>query len=117
MKLGEKIYHCKRLIDDEGMVSYADPQEIVLQLRHCTVQPESGFTSLLQYGEKINDYQKMILQPYERWFGKVEEGDLFYLDGAKPLPLETENGAFANYEVDSVSNQNMVNVVKLKRRP
>lgn len=117
MKSGEKIWHCKRLVSSDGMVSYAEPVEITLRVMHCTVQPESGFTSVLQYGEKVTDYQQMVLYPYERWFGRVREGDLFYLDGEKPLPIEPEFGAFANYEVDSVANQNKAIVVKLKRRP
>ncbi len=117
MKLGEKIWHCKRLVDEGGMVSYEKPAEITLRLMHCTVQPETGFTAVLQYGEKVTDYQQMVLYPYEQWFGRVKEGDLFYLDGEKPMPLETENGMFANYEVDSVVNQNKAIVAKLKRRP
>lgn len=117
MRIGEKIYHCRRISDNEGNVSYAEPVEITLRLMHCTVQPESGYTALMQYGEQITEYQRMVLYPYAEWRGKVNVGDVFYLDGENPLPLEPEYGAFANYIVDNVMNQNMAIVVKLKRRP
>jgi len=115
MKYGQSIYWCKKLKEPDGFNEFAEPEEIKLKPKEFSLQPASGYSANQQFGENVNLYQNIICQPYEKWFGKFKEGDLFYTDGVKPSTDEEYYGQNANYRVDLVANQNKGIRVVLKR--
>ena len=122
MKMGEKIWWCKRTSPDNAEVdTYDKPEEFTLKLPNyispisITVQPKNGFTDRLAYGETTSKDQRIILTPYDYWYGKFKEGDLFYLDGEKPNEDEEYYGQNANYEVEFVGNQNEAIELSVKK--
>lgn len=89
MRLGEKIYHQKRIIAD-GVVSYEAPTEYVTRFNYINVQPSrvalnnmAGFLTTEEFGEHNSMGWNIIAN--ERIFRNVfAEGDLLYLDGKTP---------------------------------
>lgn len=113
MRNGEKIWYCLRNSEANAEIdTYEKPIEEIVRMpsifsrKSITVQPMSGYTDRMAYGETTRERQRIILTPYEEWHGKFKEGDLFYLDGQKPNKDEENYGENANYCVDSVGNQN-----------
>ena len=113
MRNGEKIWYCLRTSDDNAEIdTYAEPvmetvrPSTVFDPVSITVQPKNGFTDRLASGETTTKDQRIVLCPYPLWYGIFKEGDLFYLDGAKPQDDEEFFGRGANYYVDSIANQN-----------
>ena len=122
MKWGSKIWWCKRVyVENEETPHYEKPQEFITRphtlLSHIgiTVMPKTGSTDYFDYGETTNSDQRIVLTPYEYWFGKFNEGDLFYLDGAMPNANEETYGQDANYSVEFVGNQNAGIVLSLEQ--
>ena len=123
MKWGSKIWWCKRwYVENEETPRYEEPQEFItrphtyLSPIGMTVMPKTGYTDYFEYGETTNSGQRIVLTPYDYWYGKFSEGDLFYLDGAMPNADEEETyGQNANYYVELVSNQNEGIVLSLKQ--
>lgn len=122
MKMGSKIWWCKRVyVENEETPRYEKPQEFVSRppTPFCpigiTVQPRTGFTDYFNYGETTNSDQRIVLTPYDYWYGKFNKGDLFYLDGAMPNDEEESYGQDANYYVEFVANQNSGLVLSLKQ--
>lgn len=123
MKTGSKIWWCKRLeTDNEETPHYEKPQEFILRPPTpfspigITAQPKTGFTDYFDYGETTNSDQRIVLTPYDYWYGKFSKGDLFYLDGAMPNADEEETyGQNANYYVEFVGNQERGIVLSLKQ--
>lgn len=122
MRNGEKIWHCKRLSEENAEVSVWDkPHEHILRMPSAfspigiTVQPKNGFTDRFQYGETTNSDQRVILTPYVYWQGKFQVGDLFYVDGQKPTAEEEYYGQNANYQVEFVALQNEAIELSLKQ--
>lgn len=100
----KKIWIAKRIgsnVDDYGNVTptYDVPIEL-----SCNVQPVSGNTEIMAYGERIFHMYRAMLDT-DKWYGKFDEGDLGYLDGRTP-DGETVNGELANYRIVSVRTQN-----------
>lgn len=117
MRMGEKIYYCTKKPTPVGIEEYDAPVEITLQKHHCSVQPTSGYTAIQIYGEKIVNYQTVILQPYVRWIDVFKEGDLFYIEGKTPnSQIEDFYGELANFVVDKVFPQNESVRLVLKKR-
>lgn len=87
--------------DDYGneTVKYGTP--IALKMN---VQPLSGSSDIEEYGSKTSQMQKGMCD-YEKYYGQFKEDDVAYLEGATPEG-EIQNGANANYRIDSVRNQN-----------
>lgn len=122
MRNGEKIWYCLRTSNNNAEVdTYNEPVEETLRFPNVfdptsiVVQPKNGFTDRLPYGETTNKDQRIILTPYSYWDGKFKEGDLFYLDGAKPMEDDEFNGQSANYFVDSVARQNEAIELSVKK--
>ena len=122
MRNEEKIWYCLR--DDKAnseMDEYLAPKELILRMPSIfspvsiTVQPLNGFTDRMAYGETTSKYQRIVLTPYQYWYGKFKEGDLFYLDGQSPQDDEQYYGEYANYVVDNVANQNQSIEVTVKK--
>lgn len=120
MRVGEKIWHCRLRPKKNAEVSIFElPQEYTTRLGYLTVQPSgSAYRDLVAYGENISKYQTLILQPYQKWYQVFQEGDRLYLDGKIPTETDlTDRGASnANYEVESVKNQNKAICVVVKKR-
>lgn len=122
MKNGEKIWHYKRINNDnEETPTYEKPIEYVLRSPTAfspigiTCQPKTGYTDMLAYGETTNTDNRIVLQPYTYWKDMFREGDLFCADGAKPTENEDLFGQDANFYVEFVSKQNEAIVLSLKR--
>lgn len=114
MRFGQKIYWCKKLKSPTGMQRYESPVEITLVPGRFSIGPANGYSALVQFGDKISQYQQIICQPYDMWFKKFSIGDKFYADGLKPCKEENSYGEMANYVVDAVYNQNEVIRIILK---
>lgn len=122
MKIGSKIWWCKRLYEEnEETPQYEEPQEFILRPPTSffpigiTVQPKNGSTDYFEYGETTNSDQRIVLTPYDYWFGKFHYGDRFYIDGAMPSADEETYGQNANYYVEFVGNQERGIVLSLKQ--
>lgn len=122
MRNGEKIWWCKRVYEEnEETPTYEKPQEFILRNPTpfspigITCQPKTGFTDYFEYGETTNSDQRIVLQPYAYWVEKFKNGDVFYLDGAKPLSDEEYYGQNANYYVEFVGKQEQAVVLSLKQ--
>lgn len=122
MRYGSKIWWCKRLeTDNEETPSYEKPKEFITRPHTLfspigiTVMPKTGTTDYFDYGETTNSDQRIVLTPYDYWYGKFKEGDVFYLDGAIPSDKEGSYGEEANYYLDFVGNQEYGIVLSLKQ--
>lgn len=115
MKFGEKIYWCKKKATPIGIEEFDSPVEFILRPKYLSLQPTTGYTATQTLGKEISNYQTLICQPYDLWYGRFSEGDLFYADGQVPSDDVEYYGEGANYIVDKVFNQNIGIRVALKR--
>lgn len=106
MRLWDKqIYVARREgteYDDNGneVPVYGEPFEL-----YCNVQPLSGSTDILAYGERVKRMYKTLID-YDEWVGRINEGDIAYIHGASPEG-EAVNGENANCVVDAALPQNL----------
>lgn len=104
------LYLCKRsnaLNMELGIYGIPEPFWV-------NYQPVSGYTNVMQYGERITKIFRAVL-PFDTYVSIFHEGDLVYLcgkeneDGNDPVITSTYvNGQDANAIVRSVRNQNKV---------
>lgn len=113
MRNGSRVWWCQRTSQDgDDIETFAEPIEITLRIRFLTIQPSGGYDSVVEFGENLGRTWNAIGQPYDYWYGKVKEGDRWYIDGAEPyIPTDGEEpedgwGADANARVTSVRPQN-----------
>lgn len=112
MKLGESVWHCHRTSEEGAdIITYADPVEYKTRFGYITVQPTrvalnnmAGFYSTQEFGENIAIGWNVIAN-YDIFKDKIFEGDLFFVDGRKPVDGKP-NGYNANAIVTSVREQN-----------
>lgn len=99
--------------DDEGnkISTYAKPEYIGKE----NIQPLSGESDITEYGEKVIEMQKVLLD-YDKYLGKFKEKDLAYLDGTTPEG-EQVNGNNANYKINSVRDQNKKIAIYFEKLP
>lgn len=108
MRVGQSIWHSARISGKNAEISeFAEPTEIKTRFNYFTVMPATsrGYLEVMKYGEDIDSTWTAIAND-RAFHGKIKEGDLFWIDGEKPIPeLETEygNGATATAVVKSVS--------------
>ena len=120
MKVGESIWHSARINKANAEISnFSEPTEIRTRFNYFTVMPATsrGFMEVMKYGEDIDSTWTAIAND-RAFHGKIEEGDLFWLDGEKPIPeLEAEygNGATATAVVKSVAYVNLTISITLTR--
>lgn len=120
MRVGESIWHSARINEANAEVlEYANPTEIRTQFNYFTVMPATsrGFLQVMQYGEDLDSTWTAIAND-RAFHGKIKEGDLFWLDGEKPIPeLEEEygNGSTATAVVKSVAYVNLTIAITLTR--
>ena len=102
-KIGEKE-------DDYGNSTpvYSKPEKYEMN-----VQPISSSVDIKEFGENANLVQKTVIE-YDKYFGKFNEFDVAYLDGANPKD-EKVHGEKANYRLYSPRNQNRVIVIYFER--
>ena len=111
MKIGQSVWYCKKLKKD----TYGEPIEIRTRCNYFTVMGKSGYSDIIQFGDKITSYLTAIAQPYEMWENTFNEGDLFYCNGKNPSEDEDWNGQNANYVVDTVDYGNARIKLTLKK--
>lgn len=120
MRVGESVWHSARINENNAEISeFAEPTEIKTRFAYFTVMPATsrGFMEVMRYGEDIDNTWTAIAND-RAFHGKIKEGDLFWLDGEKPIPkLEAEygNGATATAVVKSVSYVNLTIAITLTR--
>lgn len=118
MRIGDSVWHSSRInADNAEIADFSEPTEIRTRCNFLTVMPATsrGFMEVMKYGEDIDSTWTAIAN--DRVFhGKIKEGDLFWLDGEKPIPeLEAEygNGATATAVVKSVAYVNLTIAITL----
>lgn len=120
MRVGESVWHSARINSDNAEISdFAEPIEIRTKFNYFTVMPATsrGFMEVMKYGEDVDSTWTAIAND-RAFHGKIKEGDLFWLDGEKPIPeLEAEygNGATATAVVKSVAYVNLTISITLTR--
>ena len=120
MRVGESIWHASRINSDNAEISeYAEPTSIRTRFNYFTVMPATtrGFMEVMKYGEDVDSTWTAIAND-RAFHGKIKVGDLFWLDGEKPIPeLEAEygNGATATAVVKSVAYVNLTIAITLTR--
>lgn len=120
MRVGESIWHSARIGDTNSEISqYAEPTEIRTRFNYFTVMPATsrGYMEVMKYGEDVDSTWTAIAND-RAFHGKINVGDLFWLDGEKPIPeLEEEcgNGSTATAVVKSVAYVNMSISITLTR--
>lgn len=120
MRVGESIWHSARINVKNAEVSeYEKPTEIRTQFNYFTVMPATsrGFAEVMKYGEDIDSTWTAIAND-RAFHGKIKVGDLFWLDGEKPIAeLEAEygNGATATAVVKNVAYVNHTISITLTR--
>lgn len=120
MRVGESVWHSARINSDNAEISdFAEPIEIRTKFNYFTVMPATsrGFMEVMKYGEDVDSTWTAIAND-RAFHGKIKDGDLFWLDGEKPIPeLEAKygNGATATAVVKSVSYVNLTIAITLTR--
>ena len=120
MRVGDNVWHSSRINESNAEISeYNKPTEIKTRFAYFTVMPATsrGFLEVMKYGEDVDSTWTAIANA-RAFQGKIKVGDLFWLDGEKPIPeLEAEygNGATATAVVKSVSYVNLSIAITLTR--
>lgn len=120
MRVGESIWHSARINEVNAEISeFANPTEIRTRFNYFSVMPATsrGFMEVMKYGEDVDSTWVAIAND-RAFHGKINVGDLFWLDGEKPIPeLEAEygNGATATAVVKSVDYVNITIHITLTR--
>ena len=112
----KELYIASFLREDEedynnSIKVYDEPQYLGKQ----NIQPLSGNSDIAEYGARVRQMQKVLLD-YDKYLGKFKENDVAYLDGITP---EKENvfGEKANYRIHSVRNQNKKIAIYFEKLP
>ena len=120
MRVGESVWHSARInLDNAEVAEYGNPTEIRTRFKYFSVMPATsrGYMEMIKYGEDLSNTWTAIA--IDRAFhGKINVGDLFWLDGEKPIPeLEEEYGigSTATAIVKSVDYVNFTIAITLTR--
>lgn len=120
MRVGDNVWHSSRINESNAeILEYNKPTKIKTRFAYFTVMPATsrGFLEVMKYGEDVDSTWTAIANA-RAFQGKIKVGDLFWLDGEKPIPeLEAEygNGATATAVVKSVSYVNLSIAITLTR--
>lgn len=98
--------------DDYGneINSYYKPKEY-----YFNIQPVNGYYDIVEYGEKVDKMYRAIIS-YEKYNGVFHEGDIAYLEDAKPKDETPETyGIGGNFVITSVRPQNTVIAIYFER--
>lgn len=120
MKFGKSVWHAKRINDFNAEVAeYNAPIEIVTRPNYFTIMQATtrGLFEVMKYGETAQNTWTIIANG--RVFdGKINKGDVMWVDGAKPIENIEEmygNGASANAIVKNVAEVNQTISITLER--
>lgn len=120
MRVGDSIWHSARINANNAEIpEFATPTEIRTRFQYFTVMPATsrGFMEVMKYGEDVDSTWTAIAND-RAFHDKIKVGDLFWLDGEKPIPeIEAEygNGASATAVVKSVAYVNFTISITLTR--
>ncbi len=120
MRVGQSIWHSSRINEDNAEISeFSKPTEISTRFNYFTVMPATsrGFMEVMKYGEDVDSTWTAIAND-NVFHEKIKVGDLFWLDGEKPIPeLENEYGvgSTATAIVKSVTYVNLTMSITLTR--
>lgn len=115
MEFGKSVYVCKKITKDGGYVEYSKPIEIILRPMHLSIMPAyKGELGVLPYG--VDKDAKWIGIAYNQFSNFFHEGDLIYLEGAKPSDDEEEYGKKANGIIVAVRPYNLTLRIIIKER-
>jgi hypothetical protein len=116
MKIGQSIWHCKRLYEtEEGIIVYDEPKEYKLNFNYLTINSASGYLATLQYGEKLSKVwnMKALKLAFENVFS---EGDVLYVEGNAPnIDKNYVNGDGANALITAILNHYISLSITLER--
>jgi hypothetical protein len=120
VRVGEPIWYSRRVFEPNAEIAtYEKPVKLTTRFNYITVMPAAsrGYAEVLAHGENVQNEWTVIANG--RAFGGVfKEGDLFWVDGAKPLTEFEEEfgyGTTANAVVKSVSPVNLSIAITLQR--
>ena len=114
------MWHSARINKDNAEIAeFAEPTEIRTRFNYFTVMPATsrGYMEVMKYGEDVDSTWTAIAND-RAFHGKINVGDLFWLDGDKPIPeieVEYGNGSTATAVVKSVAYVNMSISITLTR--
>lgn len=120
MRVGDSVWHSARINENNAEISdFTEPTEIRTRFNYFTVMPATsrGYMEVMKYGEDVDSTWTAIAND-RAFHGKINVGDLFWIDGEKPIPeLEAEygNGATATAVVKSVAYVNYSISITLTR--
>jgi len=80
------------------------------------IQPAKGDTDIALYGERVSKMYKTVIS-LPHYLKKFKEGDVAYLEGARPNKNATTGtyGLDANYKIVSVRPQNTVILIYFEK--
>lgn len=119
MKVGEKIYHAKRISDENAEINeYAKPTELTTKFNYltCVSSVTRGYIEVLQYGERVTDFWTIIAKT-SNFKNKFAKGDVMWVDGEKPIENIEEMygyGASANAVIKSIGYGNLYMTISLE---
>jgi hypothetical protein len=93
----KEYYHCKLIPSENHELKFYEAPI----LKRGNYQPLSGYNDVAVYGKDIQNRWRMVVD-YRSNANEFSEGDLLYLDGAKPN-LQEENGEGANAVITAVN--------------
>jgi hypothetical protein len=120
MRIGQSVWHSARTNENNAEVAeYGNPTEIRTRFNYFSVMPATsrGYMEMMKYGEDLENTWTAIAND-RAFHGKINVGDLFWLDGEKPIPeLEEEYGigSTATAIVKSVDYMNIYISITLSR--
>lgn len=120
MRVGDSIWYASRIDEPNStMPSYGKPIKLTTRFNYITVMQASsrGYAEVLAHGENVRNEWTVIANA-RAFGGKFKVGDLFWVDGEKPIKeLEEEygNGTTATAVVKSVSPVNLTISITLSR--
>lgn len=108
MRVGQSIWHSARTDADNSEISkYANPTEIRTRFNYFTVMPATsrGYAEVMKYGEDVDNTWTAIAND-QAFHGKINVGDLFWLDGEKPPKANqiTDDYGYAQSATSVVKN-------------
>jgi hypothetical protein len=119
MRVGEKIYHAKRISNENAEINeYAKPTELTTQFNYltCVSSVSRGYIEVVQHGERVTDYWTILAN--SRYFkDKFAKGDVMWVDGEKPIENIEEMygyGASANAVIKSIGYGNLYMTISLE---
>lgn len=120
MRVGESVWHASRINESNAEIAeYAKPTEIRTRFNYFTVMPATsrGFMEVMKYGEDVDSTWTAIAND-RAFHGKINVGDLFWLDGEKPPETLSDEIGYAQSAtaiVKSVSYVNLTIAITLTR--